>query len=60
VKPELFCTIEPAKIQSPLGQGGEKDLRFGNAQDIPRGADLGGESIRDVPTGIYTYKDRSK
>lgn len=60
MKSELFQPITPAKAQSPLGSSGEQDLRFGNAQDIPRGDALGGEKVKDVPAGIYTYKDRSK
>lgn len=60
MKSELFQPITPAKVQSPLGASGEQDLRFGNAQDIPRGADLGGGKVKEVPMGIYTYKDRSK
>lgn len=60
MKSALFCPITPAKTQSPLGVAGKQDLFFGNAQDIPRGNDFGGEKADDVPVGIYTYKDRSK
>jgi len=50
VKSKLFCPY-PAKTQSPLGKSGEQDLRFGNAQDIPRGdsSDFCGQKIKDVP-----------
>lgn len=53
---DILAPQHEVKNQSPLGEKGEADLRFGNAQDIPRGGDFGGQKRDDVPTTPYSTK----
>lgn len=56
MKRNILCPYHELKQQSPLGEKGEGDLRFGNTQDIPRGGDFGGQKRNDVPETPYSTK----